>query len=205
MDLFVLSYLVLWLVVVVEAAALLLVLRTFGSFYLSTASGVSRDGIPIGALAPDFELPALDGTRFGLRSLRGRWLVLFFADPMCQECYVLLDALNRLQTQLGKTGSLVFMFRGELEDARAFPALAKASIPVIPIGRRGLIERYRVRVSPFVQIVDPQGIVRAKGVARHTDSIAHLLSDAGLDHKVTKGHRHERRRIENPGMAGGGE
>lgn len=39
----------------------------------------SRDELPprTGGLAPDFTLPALDGELFSLRSLRGRWTILF--------------------------------------------------------------------------------------------------------------------------------
>lgn len=191
MDLFTISYLVLWVLVAVEAIILLAVLHTFGSFYLSTARGVSRDGLPIGMRAPDFESPALDGAIFRLSAARGQWVALVFAEPGCVTCYQLLPELGRLDAQLAGSAQIGFIFRGTVEDARAFPDLDAAPIPVIAVGRNGTFDRFRVRVSPFAQIVDPDGVVRAKGLANTRNAIEHLLAQAGFDHSAIEPHRLE--------------
>lgn len=191
MDSFTISYLVLWGVVLVEAVLLLLVLRTFGSFYLSTARGISRDGLQFGVRAPEFERPTLDGPVVRLRQYRGQWVLLYFADPLCEDCYRILPSLAELQEQMAGAATILFLFRGDLADAAAFPDLAHARVPVVAVGRKGLIEQYRVRVSPFLQVLDPDGIVRAKGLANDTYAVAHVLAEAGFEHPVTADHRRE--------------
>jgi hypothetical protein len=191
MDAFTVRYLVLWIVVIVEAALLLVVLRTFGTFYLSTTSGVNRDGLPVGSITPDFQAVTLDRRAITRESLRGRWAVLFFVDPMCQECYELLPDLVELEADLEGLARTVVMFRGEREDAEAFPSLVASQLAIVPIGRKGLIERFRVRASPFFQILDEQGVVRAKGLAGNRETVEHLISNAQLHHPIIDRHRRE--------------
>lgn len=191
MDLWTISYVLLWVVVLVMGAILVILLRTFGSFYLSTTEGVSRDGLAIGSEAPDFEGNLISGARIGLQAYRGRWLAMLFAAPVCDDCYRMLPSIGQLREELGGVAEIVMMFQGDLADAQAMPGLAESPIPVVAIGRKGIAETYRVRVSPFVQILDEEGIVRAKGLVNHRESLEHFLVDAGLPHPVIERHRLE--------------
>lgn len=84
--------------------------------------------------------------------------------------------------------NLAVMFQGSVEDATAIAQLGASTLPIIAIGRRGIVERYRVRVSPFVQVLDSEGIVREKGLVNGRESLEHLLGRAGVDHPVTQRH-----------------
>jgi AhpC/TSA family protein len=43
-------------------------------------------GLPLGAIAPEFELPDLTGTRHCLSDFRGRRMLLIFFNPKCGFC-----------------------------------------------------------------------------------------------------------------------
>lgn len=191
MDLVAISYLLLWALVLVNSAIILVLLKTFGSFYLGTRQGINRDGLPIGSKAPVFEGDLVAGGRMGLNDLRGKWLVLFFAAPSCDDCYRLLPSLTALRDDLGRLLNLAIMFQGSVEEARAIPHLQGSTLPIIAIGRHGVAERYRVRVSPFVQVLDAEGVVREKGLANSRESLEHLLGQAGVDHPLTQRHMTE--------------
>ncbi|MCL5951835.1 MAG: peroxiredoxin family protein, partial [Chloroflexi bacterium] len=58
-------------------------------------------GLKVGTLAPAFELPDLQGTRFSLNTLRapGRPLLLVFSNPGCGPCTSLMPDLARWQKE----------------------------------------------------------------------------------------------------------
>ncbi|HEU4697698.1 MAG TPA: redoxin domain-containing protein [Gemmatimonadales bacterium] len=58
-------------------------------------------GLLVGESAPDFELPTLDGDRLSLASLRlaGRPVLLFFMDPRCGPCELVLPDVARWQRE----------------------------------------------------------------------------------------------------------
>lgn len=94
-DIFWLSYVVLWCLVIRMAVLLLLVYRHFGLMALGTADGVQRDGLAVGDHAPTFagitaseenkQWP--DGRRAGL---------LLFAAPGCEPCARVLPFVQSL-------------------------------------------------------------------------------------------------------------
>ena len=53
---------------------------------------------------------------------------------------------------------------------------------------KGVAEQYKVRVSPFAHILDPEGVVRAKGLVNDREGVEHLLSDAGMKHLALEKH-----------------
>jgi peroxiredoxin len=61
-----------------------------------TSSRIKRDGLKAGTPAPEFTLPALDGTEISLSSFRGKTLLLVFSDPFCAPCNSLMPKLDEL-------------------------------------------------------------------------------------------------------------
>jgi len=78
-------------------------------------------GLPIGSIAPEFELPSLaDGTR-SLESLRarGRDVLLIFSSPFCESCNTLAKKLVRWTREMEGLPQIVLISRGKPEDNRA--------------------------------------------------------------------------------------
>src|SRR5262245_11110319 len=58
-------------------------------------------GLPVGALAPDFELPDLAGTHRQLSTFRGADVLLLFFNPKCGFCTKMAADLAALPLEAG--------------------------------------------------------------------------------------------------------
>jgi len=92
---------------------------------LSTALDREREttalfppGLPRGADAPRFELPALSGEPLSLETLlgRGRPVALLFVSPGCGPCATLLPEVARWQAGLAEQLTIGVVSSGSLED-----------------------------------------------------------------------------------------
>src|SRR5215210_2450716 len=88
------SYIVLWVLVLALGLLVLLLYRQLGIMYLGSAEGVSRDGLPPGTKAPDFSLEDQVGNAHRLADYRGRPAVVLFGSPHCSPCRILLPQLH---------------------------------------------------------------------------------------------------------------
>lgn len=187
MDLFAISYVLLWAVVVLQTVALFVVLRAVGNLYLGTRSAIDRDGLAVGSIAPDFVAQTSDGATVQSHDFRGRWQVLLFALPTCQICRSLMPELATLARDLGDQVGVHVLVRGEPRMARPFCDLARG-VDVLAVAEAIARRSYRIRVSPYVTVLDPSGVVKAKGLVDRVEHIEHLLGDAGVRHPVALRH-----------------
>jgi hypothetical protein len=83
--------------------------------------GGTTSGPAVGAAAPGFELPALDGTPVSLERVLegGHPALLVFSDPGCGPCSAFAPRLAEWQRDLGGELSVWVVARGDLEDNRA--------------------------------------------------------------------------------------
>ena len=116
------------------AVGLVALLRQNGRLLLRVEALEARLGLPdspapgelpIGAVAPTFRLPALDGDEASLGSLlgTGRPALLVFSDPACGPCRALLPEVARWQRDHAAHWTTVLVSRGDTEtnarEARA--------------------------------------------------------------------------------------
>jgi methylamine dehydrogenase accessory protein MauD len=108
----------------VEAALLVALLRRHGHALarlegLDDAAPVEA-GLPLGAAAPEFELPDLDGEIVSLATLRERRLpvLLLFSDTACGPCSALLPQVGRWQQEHDDELTVVVISNGDEEDNR---------------------------------------------------------------------------------------
>lgn len=192
MDAFAVSYVALWAVVLLEGIALLLVLRGVGTIFLNTREGINRDGLPLGSQTPDLVATDASGRQRSFGEFRGRWLVLIFASPTCQICLKLVPELQDLRADLGADVEVLVALRADgPEVASEYERLTLGAAPVLAVGTRAASDKYKVRVSPFVNVVDPDGVLRAKGLVNSIDNVDHLMYEAGIRHPRTMVHAQE--------------
>jgi methylamine dehydrogenase accessory protein MauD len=159
------SYVVLWLVVLVLVVLVILLYRQLGIMYLGSAEGVSRDGLEPGSHAPDFSLTDQYGNLQRSVDYRGRPLLLLFGSPHCGPCKVLLPELHEWAVEHSEVGVVWLNLASPEENAR-YASETGATLPMIAhTPGDGLVERFKVRVTPFVFFLDEQGTVRARGLA----------------------------------------
>lgn len=169
------SYVVLWLVVVGLVAVSFLVLRQLGMAYLGTAGGIARDGPEVGARAPDFEASELSGGAVRFSEIRG-WRLLVFGRAICQPCHALLPDLNVVSAERRGEVSVIFLCQGTREAADLFAGSAPIEVPIWVCPEHRVADRYNVRVTPFACLVDRDGIVRAKGLVNNRPHLEAVLS-----------------------------
>jgi methylamine dehydrogenase accessory protein MauD len=158
------SYIVLWLIVLVMGVLVFLLYRQLGIMYLGSAEGVSRDGLEKGTKAPDFRLNDQYGNTHALSQYRGKPVVLLFGSPHCNPCRALLPQLHDWAAAHPEAAVLWLNATSEDESLK-FVSDTGATLPVLPHSpETNLMDRYRVRVTPFMFLLDEGGVVRTKGL-----------------------------------------
>jgi methylamine dehydrogenase accessory protein MauD len=157
------SFIVLWIIVIAEAVLILLLYRQLGILYLGTASGVSRDGLTVGTTAPEFSLPDANGQAHTLSSLRGRNVLLLFGSTHCDPCRRLLPGLEEFAGRDGRDFQVLWLNQGTMEETREFLLETGTDLTMLTF-RDGLNDAYRVRVTPFLYMIDAAGVIKAKGL-----------------------------------------
>jgi uncharacterized membrane protein YphA (DoxX/SURF4 family)/thiol-disulfide isomerase/thioredoxin len=121
-------------------------------------AGNPHDSLPIGALFPDFDLPAVSGGRETLGSIlsSGRPTLFFFIDPNCEPCDALLPEFEKWQADLAHKLGMVFVSRGGADEnvAKFRPAI---SAPILLQKDRELGERVYARWTPSAILMTADG------------------------------------------------
>ena len=159
------SYIVLWALVLVLLVLVILLYRQLGIMYLGSAEGVSRDGLNKGTKAPDFSLEDQYGKTHRLRDYQGRPVLLLFGSPHCSPCRVLLPQLHDW-AKAHPDVTVLWLNSASPEESLKFASDTGATLPILahPPDLE-LMDKYRVRVTPFLFMLDEQGVVRTKGLA----------------------------------------
>ena len=140
-------------------------------------SNSEREGLPIGEKAPAFEYTPVNRstdapTRF---EPKGKWSLLLFADPGCASCQTTLIALERLAPKLERTMQVLVATSAEPAQIAAADAFRTSSIEIGRV-RNDLSSRlYRTNITPFGYLIDPEGLIRAKGVTGDESSLRKLM------------------------------
>lgn len=176
------SYIALWAIVLVQGALIFILLRQLGVIYLGTAQGIANDGLTPGTRAPDFALPGLNGQLVSLEAFRGSPLLLVFGSPTCTPCKGLIPDLNVFARERERDLQVLFLSRGEVEATQRFVSEHEVQVPVATHPDEELMEQYQARVTPFAFLIDEDGVVRAKGLANNRSHLDMLLDMAAGKH-----------------------
>ena len=161
------SYIVLWLVVLTLIVLILLLYRQLGIMYLGSAEGVSRDGLARGAVAPDFSLTDQFGHTQRLAALRGKPTALIFGSPNCGPCRLLIPQLHEWSKKHPEV-NVLWLNAATPEESERFVADVGATLPVAPYSPdTKLLDTYKVRVTPFLFMLDEVGVIRSKGLVNN--------------------------------------
>lgn len=117
-------------------------------------------GLPVGARAPTFDLPTLEGKSRTLASLTTgrRPVVLLFMSPDCPGCHLLLADLGRWQASLADRLTLAVLSFGTAEENRA--TFAKHGVATVMLQESAeMMSDYRVRATPSAVVVAPDGTI----------------------------------------------
>jgi methylamine dehydrogenase accessory protein MauD len=177
------SYVVLWVVVLLLAFLLAGALRQLGLLQLRLGDDpgalITDTGLERGATAPDFTaLDAESGELVSLSDLPAVARMVVFASPGCLSCRELIPGLNEVRKTRGEFDFLV-VCRGDLESCQAFGRMNRLEAPMV-VDTTGQIEKdYRVTLTPFAYLIDHEGRVVIRGVANDWRQLESLLEQEG--------------------------
>jgi methylamine dehydrogenase accessory protein MauD len=178
------SYIVLWLVVLVLAFLLAGSLRQLGLLQLRLGDDpgalITDSGLERGVQAPEFVAAHSETEEpVSLYELPQVPRLLVFASPGCLSCRELIPGLNEVRkTRSGEFDFLVIC-RGDIESCRSFGRMNRLEAPMV-IDTNGQIERdYMVTLTPFAYLLDHEGRVVIRGVANDWRQLESLLDQEG--------------------------
>ena len=135
---------------------------------------VDAPGLPLGAPAPELELPALDGDRVKLADLQGRDTLLLFWNPDCGFCRSMHDDVLAWEaTANGVTPQLVVVSSGPEEATRAEGFRSR----VLLDAEFAAGAAFGTGGTPTAVLVGADGRV-ASGVVAGADAVFALAGDA---------------------------
>ena len=143
----------------------------------------------VGDVAPDLDLPALDGTTRSFGDLAGRKRVLVTWASWC-GCRHELPAWQEIQDELAAEGLAIYSVALDAspEDARPWIEAADPSYPVVVDTAHVTAERYGITNVPSVVWVDEDGtVVKPPTIAPGDDQFADFTKiDAAVHHDALR-------------------
>ena len=139
-------------------------------------------------MAPDFDLPDVDGKRYRLRDLKGKVLVVNFWTTWCPPCLQEMPAMNRAWKKFDKSKVIILAINvGENEDAIFdFTGKYPVDFPLVMDVTGKIIKKWKVIALPTTFVVNSKGEVVYRVVGgRDWDSDA-LVKKIETLHTVTK-------------------
>jgi len=162
--------LILFFIAAIVAAMLFAGVRTARN---NRANSPAR-GQLIGNLAPDFELPALDGKNLKLSDLRGKAVLLNFWATYCGPCKIEMPWFVELQKEYGPQGFQIIgvaMDDASLEDIAKFSKEMGVNYPIL-LGKESVGQSYGgVSVLPTTFFLDRDGNVIAREFGLQSRSV----------------------------------
>ena len=160
---------------VILAIILVLLLLSVGCSPGFQPTGSSATAAPqIGKLAPDFQLPNLDGQVVTLSDLRGKPVLINFWATWCLPCREEMPYLQQIYDEwTGKGLVLLAIDIGETPDTvKEFMQEYDLSMPVLLDTSQGVAQRYNITGIPTTFLIDTDGIIRAKVIGAFPSAAA---------------------------------
>lgn len=173
------SYIILWLLAIIEGILLLLVYRHFGLIELGSAASTTRDGLHVGTLVLPVTGTTQQGEIVNWLPKTGQSYLLAFISATCAPCLAILPSLY----QLAKTRTdieIVLIVSGQQEAAQQLATQTSTPENVRLFSEMGgsVYQNYQVRVTPFAFVVGPDRRVRSKGLCDSSAKLMQLLADS---------------------------
>jgi thiol-disulfide isomerase/thioredoxin len=129
-------------------------------------AGHPHEGMPIGAVVPEFELPGLNGETVSLASLRAeKSLTLFlFISPTCNPCKALLPEFDAWQKELVGKINFVFISNGNAAD-NLDKFGGDADKTILLQKDREVTDLLRAKWTPTALLMDGEGRIASHAAA----------------------------------------
>lgn len=176
----VVSHVILWFVVLVQGVVLFALARQLGILHLRIApvgALVGSEAPRVGERGPQLEVKDLNGNlvRIGGSEGRRRDLLMMFVSPKCPVCKELLPAIKSLAKAERDRVEVVFVSDGgTVDDHRAF--VRQYGLEAFSyVLSQAVGVAYQVGRLPYAVLLDPEGVVRSRGLVNTREHLESLL------------------------------
>jgi peroxiredoxin len=121
-----------------------------------------KEGLAIGAKAPDFELKTLTGETVKLSNLKGKKVMLNFWATWCPPCKAEMPAMEQFSKQMDKDVVILAVNIDPQLDVKGFVEENKITFP-IPLDVDDKVNGiYQVLSIPTTYFIDSKGLIQNK-------------------------------------------
>jgi methylamine dehydrogenase accessory protein MauD len=179
------SYVVLWLVVVLEAIVILALARQVGLLAVRVGpvgARMTNHGPKIGDPAPPLDTTDIAGRKVVLGANHNKRTLLLFMSPKCSSCQELLPGLRTLaRTERSDLDIVLVSAEQDVAVNREYVEQHRLqSMPLI-IGD-DIAVLYQVGSLPYAVLVSKEGAVSAKGLVNNKAQLESLLNADEVGH-----------------------
>ncbi len=166
-----------WVLLFALGFLVFVMFRQIALFERLKDSGSEREGLPIGEKAPSFGYQPVNRNSDAPARFEpgGRWSLLLFADPSCASCQSTLLTLERLAPRLTPSMQILVATTAGPAVVAAADAFRQATVEIGRIPADVSMRLYRTTVTPFGHLIDPEGVIRVKGVVADEASLRRLV------------------------------
>ena len=152
-----------------KAIKTMLAILLVSAFFLGLVAGCSADSAPtqaplVGSLAPDFQLPDLDGQAVSLSDFRGKPVLINFWASWCGPCLYEMPYIQEVfEDEEWSDKGLIILAVNLGEDppvVTKFMAAYGFSFPVLLDVKQVVAQEYNIRGIPASFFIDKGGIIR---------------------------------------------
>jgi peroxiredoxin len=133
-------------------------------------------GLPVGSIAPEFELPDLAGTRHRLSDFRGRSVLLIFFNPNCGFCTAMAPDLAALVPSGGDGQPVpLVVTTGDAQANRQLFQKHESRCQVLLQKDMEVASQYQAHGTPMGYLIDEKGTI-ASSLATGAPALLALAS-----------------------------
>ena len=135
----------------------------------------------VGKLAPDFQLPNLEGQSISLSDFRGNPVLINFWASWCYPCIYEMPFIQEVYEEWSARGLVVLAInKGEsLSTVKDFMQSGNYSFPVLLDINQDVALEYSIRSIPTTFFIDKDGIIQAI-------KLGPFLSKADIENSLSK-------------------
>ena len=128
----------------------------------ATETSAAKEGLSIGAAAPDFQLKTLAGDTVKLSDLRGKKVMLNFWATWCPPCKAEMPEMERFSKQIGDDTVILAVNIDPQLDVQGFVKENKITFPILLDAEDKVNEAYQVLSIPTTYFINSKGIIQNK-------------------------------------------
>jgi methylamine dehydrogenase accessory protein MauD len=182
----VISHVVLWIVVLVQALLLLALARLVGQLmsrrFPAGGARVIDPGPEIGTVVDGWEAIDLFGNAVRVQFPRERGLFLLYVSPHCSVCEALLPAARRFLKEIAaEAEGMWVLILGTRETQTTYARENGLALQPV-LAEDGLPAPWRLGGGPFGLWINASGEVKAKGMVNNREQLESLRHAVALGH-----------------------